>query len=76
MQELVLLIVKAIVDNPEQVSVKEIKGDRTSVIEFRVAKTDIGKVIGKQGLTAKSIHTIIRAASGKVGKRYMFEIVD
>ena len=76
MQELVLLIVKAIVDNPEQVSVKEIKGDRTSVIEFRVAKTDIGKVIGKQGRTAKSIRTIHRAASGKVGKRYIFGIVD
>ena len=76
MQELVLLIVKAIVDNPEQVSVKEIEGDRTYILELRVAKTDVGKVIGKQGRTAKSIRTIIRALSGKAGKRYMFEIVD
>ena len=76
MQELVLLIVKAIVDHPEQVSVKEIEGDRTFILELKVAKTDMGKVIGKQGRTAKSIRTTIRAASGKDGKRYIFEVVD
>ncbi len=76
MKDLITAILKALVDQPEEVSVNEIGGSHTIVLEVRVAKTDMGKVIGKRGRTAYAIRTILSAASGKAGKRYMFEIVE
>ena len=76
MKDLNAEIVKALVDQPEEVSVNEIEGSHTTVLELRVAKTDIGKVIGKQGRTAQAIRTILNAAAGKKHKRYILEIVE
>jgi predicted RNA-binding protein YlqC (UPF0109 family) len=76
MKDLLIQIVKALVDNPELVQVNEIEGSQTVVLELRVAKNDMGKVIGKQGRTAHAIRTVLNAASGKVGKRYMLEVID
>jgi predicted RNA-binding protein YlqC (UPF0109 family) len=76
MKDLISCIVKALVDHPEEVTVNEIAGDQTSVLELRVAKSDMGKVIGKRGRTAQSIRTILSGASGKAGKRYILEIVE
>jgi predicted RNA-binding protein YlqC (UPF0109 family) len=76
MKDLIAAIVKALVDRPDEVSVNEIGGAHTIVLEVRVAKTDMGKVIGKQGRNAQAIRTIISAASGKARKRYLFEIVE
>lgn len=76
MKDLVELIVKSIVDNPDEVVVKEVIGEKTTVIELRVAQPDIGKVIGKQGRTAKSIRTLISAAAMKQKKRAVLEILE
>jgi predicted RNA-binding protein YlqC (UPF0109 family) len=76
MKELITLMAKALVDNPEEVQVTEVIGEQTSVIELRVAKTDLGKVIGKQGRTAKAMRTILNAASAKVRKRYVLELIE
>ena len=76
MKDLIVAIVQAIVDLREEVSVTEIAAEHTSVLELRVAKTDMGQVIGKRGRMAQAIRTIISAASGKVGKRYILEIVE
>ena len=76
MKDLVSDIVKALVDQPEQVTVTEIEGGHTVVLELSVAKSDMGKVIGKQGRNAQAIRTILSAASGKVRKRYVLEIVE
>jgi predicted RNA-binding protein YlqC (UPF0109 family) len=76
MKELIEYIAKALVDNPDQVRVAEIVGERTSVIELAVAKEDLGKVIGKQGRTAKAIRTLLTAASTKLRKRAVLEIVE
>ena len=76
MKDLISEIVKALVDQPEEVSVNEIGGSHTTVLEVSVAKTDMGKVIGKQGRTAQAIRTILSAAAGKERKRYMLEIVE
>ena len=76
MKELIKYISQALVDNPEKVEVTEIVGEQTSVIELRVAKEDLGKVIGKQGRTAKAIRTILSAASAKVHKRSVLEIIE
>ncbi len=76
MKDLITEIVKALVDHPDEVSVNEIEGSHTIILEVRVAKTDMGKVIGKQGRTAQAIRTILSAASGKIRKRYMFELVE
>jgi predicted RNA-binding protein YlqC (UPF0109 family) len=76
MKDLITEIVQALVDQPEQVSVNEIGGGHTIVLEVRVAKTDIGKVIGKRGRTAQAIRTVLSAASGKSRKRYIMEIVE
>jgi predicted RNA-binding protein YlqC (UPF0109 family) len=76
MKDLIVAIVQAIVDRPEEVSVNEIGGDHTVVLELRVAKTDMGKVIGKRGRNAQAIRAILSAASGKAGKRYILEIVE
>jgi len=76
MKELIEYIAKALVDNPGAVKVSEIEGDKTSVIELTVAKEDLGKVIGKQGRTARAMRTILSAASTKVKKRSVLEIIE
>ncbi len=76
MKDLITEIVKALVDQPDEVSVNEIEGSHTIVLEVRVAKMDMGKVIGKRGRTAQAIRTILSAASGKIRKSYMFELVE
>ncbi len=76
MKELVEYIAKALVDRPDQVQVKEIQGEQTAVIELKVAKEDLGKVIGKQGRTARAIRTLLNAASTKIGKRAVLEIIE
>ena len=76
LKELIEYIAKALVDNPEQVRVSEIEGEKTSVIELAVAKDDLGKVIGKQGRTARAMRTILSAASTKVKKRAVLEIIE
>ena len=76
MKDLITKILQALVDQPEEVSVNEIGGGHTIVLEVRVAKTDIGKIIGKRGRTAQAIRTVLNAASGKSRKRYILEIVE
>jgi predicted RNA-binding protein YlqC (UPF0109 family) len=76
MKELIKYIAQSLVDNPEKVEVTEVLGEQTSVIELRVAKEDLGKVIGKQGRTAKAIRTILSAASAKIHKRSVLEIIE
>jgi predicted RNA-binding protein YlqC (UPF0109 family) len=76
MKELISYIAKALVDYPEQVAVSEVEGSQTSVLELKVAKEDLGKVIGKQGRTARAMRTILSAASAKVRKRTVLEIVE
>ena len=76
MKELVEFMARALVDNPEKVRVSEIEGEQTSVIELRVAKEDLGKVIGKQGRTARAMRTILSAASTKIRKRAVLEIIE
>jgi predicted RNA-binding protein YlqC (UPF0109 family) len=74
--DLVTQMAKALVDSPEQVTVHELKGQNTSVIELRVAKEDIGKVIGKKGRNADALRTILWAAAMKERKNYVLEIID
>ncbi len=76
MKELIEYIAKSLVDNPDEVSVSEIEGEQTSVIELKVAKEDLGKVIGKQGRTARAMRTILGAASTKAKKRAVLEIIE
>jgi uncharacterized protein len=76
MRMLVEQIAQALVDAPDQVQVTAVDGDQATVLELRVANGDLGKVIGKQGRTAKSIRTILGAASMKLKKRYTLEIVE
>lgn len=76
MKDLIGYIARALVDHPEQVKVTEFEAKQTIVLELRVAKEDMGKVIGKQGRTAQAIRTILNAASGKVKKRIVFEIIE
>ena len=76
MKELIEYIAKVLVDNPEEVIVTELEGKQTSVIELRVAKEDLGKVIGKQGRTARAMRTILGAASTKIKKRSVLEILE
>jgi predicted RNA-binding protein YlqC (UPF0109 family) len=73
---LIKYIAQALVDNPDKVEVSEVLGEQTSVIELRVAKEDLGKVIGKQGKTAKAMRTILSASSAKVHKRTVLEIIE
>lgn len=75
-KELIEYVVKALVDSPDAVEVKEIEGEQTSVIELRVAKEDLGKVIGKQGRTARAMRTLLGAASTRSGKRSVLEILE
>ncbi len=76
MKELVEVIAKALVDNPDEVVVSERESDRTIVVELRVAPSDMGKVIGKQGRIAKSIRTVVKAASAKDEKKVIVEILQ
>ena len=76
LKELIEYMARALVDNPEQVHVSEVEGEQTSVIELRVAKEDLGKVIGKQGRTARAMRTILSAASTKIRKRAVLEIIE
>jgi uncharacterized protein len=76
MKELIEFMSKALVDNPDQVEVREIEGEQSSVLELRVAKEDLGKVIGKQGKTARAMRTILSAASTKLRKRAMLDIIE
>jgi len=76
MIELVEYIVKALVDNPDQVSISEIEGEKTTVVELRVAQEDLGKVIGRQGRTARAIRTLMTAAATKNKKRAVLEILE
>jgi predicted RNA-binding protein YlqC (UPF0109 family) len=76
MKSLIEQMVKALVDRPEEVSVAEVAGERSVVFEVRVATSDIGKVIGKQGNTARAMRTIISAAGSKLGKRCVLEILE
>ncbi len=76
MKDLIKYIAQALVDNPEQVEVSEVEGNQTSVLELKVAKEDLGKVIGKQGRTARAMRTILSAASAKIKKRTVLEIIE
>ncbi len=75
-KELVEFLVKSLVDEPDQVSVNVIEGEKSTILELRVAEGDIGKVIGKQGRIAKAIRTILSASATKGGKRAVLEILD
>lgn len=76
MKELIKVIAQALVDYPEKVLVMEIEGNQTSVVELRVAKEDLGKVIGKQGRTAQAMRTLLSAVAAKVNKRAVLEIIE
>lgn len=76
MKELIEYIARALVDQPDQVRVVEVEGEKTSVIELSVAKEDLGKIIGKQGRTARALRTILTAASTKLKKRSVLEIIE
>ncbi|MDY6879802.1 MAG: KH domain-containing protein [Thermodesulfobacteriota bacterium] len=76
MKELMLSMVKALVDNSDGVEITEIEGEQLSVLELKVDKEDLGKVIGKQGRTAQAMRVILRAASTKIKKRFVLEIVE
>ena len=76
MKDLISDIVRALVDQPDQVSINEVEGGHTVVLELRVAQSDMGKVIGKQGRNAQALRTILSAAAGKLRKKYVLEIVE
>ena len=76
MKELVELIAKSLVDNPDKVQVSQLDGEQTSILELRVAPDDVGKVIGKQGRIAQAIRIILGAAGMKLKKRFNLEIID
>lgn len=76
MKELIEEIAKALVDNPDQVQVRSVEGEQSTILELKVHPTDLGKVIGKQGRTARSIRTILGAAGMKLKKRYSLEILE
>jgi hypothetical protein len=76
MKELVNRIAKALVDHPDQVQVTEVEGNQTTVLELKVAKEDLGKIIGKEGRNARAIRTILGAASAKLRKRTVLEILE
>ncbi len=76
MKALVEMMARALVDKPEEVEVTEVEGEQTTVIELKVAKDDLGKIIGKQGRTARAMRTILGAASTKIRKRCVLEIIE
>jgi predicted RNA-binding protein YlqC (UPF0109 family) len=75
-KELVEDIAKALVDTPEAVTVREVSGEHVTVLELRVAQTDVGKIIGKQGRTARSLRTLLGAAGMKLNRRFTLEILE
>lgn len=76
LKDMIEYIAKSLVDNPDEVKVMEVEGEQTSVIELKVAKEDLGKVIGKQGRTARAMRTLLGAASSKAHKRSVLEILE
>ena len=76
MKEFIVLIAKSLVDKPDEVDLQEVAGERTTVFELRVAKDDLGKIIGKQGKTARAIRTILNATATKLKKRAVLEIIE
>jgi hypothetical protein len=76
MKDLVLAIAQALVDKPEEVQVREVEGEKTTVLELKVAEVDLGKVIGRQGRTARAMRTIVNAAATKLKKRAVLEILE
>ena len=76
MKDFIEFIARALVDNPDQVKVSEVEGEKTTVYELRVFQDDLGKVIGRKGQTAKAIRTLIAAVSAKKGKRALLEILE
>ncbi|MDH5458701.1 MAG: KH domain-containing protein [Nitrospinota bacterium] len=76
MKDLISVIAKALVDFPDQVEIREVEGEKTTVLELRVAKEDLGKVIGKQGKTARAMRTILNANATKLKKRAVLEIIE
>jgi predicted RNA-binding protein YlqC (UPF0109 family) len=76
MKDLVEQIAKALVDQPDKVQVREVQGEQTTVLELRVATEDLGKVIGKQGKTARAVRTLLAAAGMKIRKRFVLEILE
>jgi predicted RNA-binding protein YlqC (UPF0109 family) len=76
MKDLITRIAKAMVDQPDQVQVTEVEGNQTTVLELKVAKEDLGKIIGKEGRNARAIRTILAAASAKLKKRTVLEIIE
>ena len=76
MKDLISYIARALVDFPEEVQVDAVEGRHTTVLEIKVAKNDMGKIIGRKGRTAQAIRTILSAASGKTGKRHVLEIIE
>lgn len=74
--ELVAFIARSLVDNPDQVEVREVSGEQTAVLELKVAPEDLGKIIGKQGKTAKAIRTILSASAAKMRRRAVLEILE
>jgi hypothetical protein len=76
MKELILVMAKALVDKPDEVEIREVEGDVTTILELKVAKDDLGKVIGKQGKTAHAMRAILNATATKLKKRVVLEIVE
>ena len=76
LKDLIKEVAKALVDKPDEVNVTEVEGEQTSVLELKVAKDDLGKIIGKQGRTAQAMRTILGAASTKIRKRSVLEIIE
>lgn len=75
-KDLVLYMVQSLVDQPDQVEIREVEGEKSTILELRVAKDDIGKVIGKHGRIARAVRTILNASATKTGKRVVLEILD
>ncbi|MCT4641264.1 MAG: KH domain-containing protein [Bacteriovoracaceae bacterium] len=76
LKDLIEYVAKSLVDMPEEVNVNEVEGEQTTVVELKVDKSDLGKVIGKQGRTARALRTILNAASTKLKKRSVLEIIE
>ena len=76
MKNLILMIAKSLVDKPDEVDLQEVEGEKTTVLDLRVAKEDLGKVIGKQGRTARAIRIILNATATKLKKRAVLEIIE
>lgn len=75
-REIILMIAKSLVDKPDEVDLQEVEGEKTTVLELRVAKEDLGKIIGKQGNTARALRTILSATATKLKKRAVLKIIE